>query len=64
MKSKWSCEVVTRKETVIEEVEMQERLADVWELLQSLNQSPPAQILPKADMPIDVKDSETKRSAS
>lgn len=64
MRSKWSCDVVTRKENEIEETEMKERVADVWELLQSLNQSPPARSLPRADKPIEVKDSKTKRSAS
>lgn len=42
---------------------MQEKLADVWELLQSLEQSPPAPSLPKADMSKDVKASKA-RSAS
>ena len=64
MRSKWSCEVVTRKENEITENEMKERLADVWELLQSLELSPPARSLPKADKPIEVKDSDNKRSAS
>jgi hypothetical protein len=55
---------VKRKENEIAETEMKERLADVWELLQALDQSPPARSLPKADKPIDVKDSDNKRSAS
>lgn len=63
MRRKWSVEEIKRKETAIEESEMQERLADVWELLQSLNKSTPAPSLPKANTPIDVKDS-NKRSAS
>ena len=62
MRKKWSVEVVKRKETIIEESEMQEKLADVWELLHSLSE-PPAHSLPKADKPVDVKDS-PKRSAS
>lgn len=64
VKSKWSCERVLRKENLIPENEMAEKLADVWELLQSLELSPPARSLPKADKPIEVKDSDNKRSAS
>jgi len=63
LRKKWSCEEVSRKENIIEESQMQEKLADVWELLQSLEKSPPAPSLPKADIVHDVKDSKT-RSAS
>ena len=63
MKAKWSVEEIGKRETTIDDKEMQERLADVWELLQSVNE-PPAQALPKTDARPDVKDSNNKRSAS
>jgi len=55
---------MTRKEILIQENEMREKLVEVWELLQSLEKSPPAPSLPKAAISPEVKDSESKRSAS
>ena len=64
MKSQWSAYVVTRKEKQITETEMNTRLAEVWELLHSLNKSAPAPLLPKTKTVSNDVTSDNKRSAS
>lgn len=60
----WECHEVKRKEQTIEDKEMQERLENVWEVLQSLNRQPTVSTAKEVTISPRVKGSESKRSAS
>lgn len=63
MKHKWMPDEVKRKEKIIENKEMKERLESIWEVLQSLNGQPKDLSSQKIAIQPQVKGS-LKRSAS
>lgn len=63
MKKKWMPDEVKRKDKIIENKEMQERLESVWEVLQSLDCQPAHLSAQEKAIPLAVK-APIKRSAS
>lgn len=61
MKRQWACEQINRKEHLVTELEMKERLERVWEMLLSLDK--PVHSIQEATKTLDVKGSQD-RSAS